>query len=83
MDDLRGFGQGIAQGGDKWGGGAQGRWGGDNPRRSKSWLTADGFGRKAGSGLESSMISRRIVEIRVLSAYSQEVILINPPRFLN
>lgn len=34
---------------------------------------------KVGPGLESSMIDLKIEEIRVLSAYSFDVILINPP----
>jgi hypothetical protein len=50
-------------------------------KRSKSGLAEDEFSGKSGSGLESSMIARRIKEILVLSAYSKDVILINPDAF--
>lgn len=74
MSNLSGFGHGIAQGGDERRGGVQGRGRGAISRMLKSWLAADGFGWEAGSGLESSIIERKIEEILVLSAYSNEVI---------
>lgn len=74
---------GIAQEGRGWGVDIPGEGCGAIPRRSKSKLAGVGFIGKAGSGIRLIMISRRIVEIRVLSAYSNEVILINPPCFLD
>ena len=71
----------IAQGGSGREKGAQGGWGGDNPRRSGSRLAEDEFLGSEDPGIKSSMIDLKIEEIRVLSAYSFDVILINPHAF--
>lgn len=68
------------QGGDERGGESKDE-GRGCPKRSGSGLARVEFTGKAEPGLESSIIARRIEEILVLSAYSKEVILINPPCF--
>ena len=74
MSDLPGFGRWVSQRGDERGGDAPGGGRGDIPRGRGSRLAADEFTGRAGPGLKSSIIERKIEEMRVLSAYSNEVI---------
>lgn len=70
----------TAQGGDERGGESKDE-GRGHPKRSGSGLARVEITGKVEPGLKSSIIARRIEEILVLSAYSKEVILINPHAF--
>ena len=83
MSDLQDSTRGENQRGKGRGGAVQGRGCGASSMRLGSGLAADEFKRKAGPGLKSSIVERKIEDMRVLSAYSQEVILINPSCFLD